>query len=277
MKIKYLYLIFSLSLLSLSAAAQEIGLQQYSLRHDFPNNVEEILQKIHGWGITKLEDGLGGTYGLSQEEYARLLKKYELEVVSVSATFEELRDNPEVVLQRAKQFNAKYAFCPQIPPNDTLSIEEVRMALDVLNKAGKVLKDEGITLTYHNHSFEFGAYKTGTLMDYMIVNATDFYFEMDVYWYADAGQDPLVWMQKYPEKYKLMHLKDSKNGITKERNIPFDPATSVILGTGKLDIAAILKEAKKTEIEYIFIEDESSNALEQIPQSISYLKTLGYF
>jgi len=41
-----------------------------------------------------------------------------------------------------------------------------------------------------------------------------------------------------------------------------------------MDIPAILKEAKNIGIKHYFIEDESSNIIEQLPISIAYLKSL---
>jgi len=53
---------------------------------------------------------------------------------------------------------------------------------------------------------------------------------------------------------------------------PVPNATS--FGTGQMDIPAILKEAKNIGIKHYFIEDESSNIIEQLPISIAYLKSL---
>jgi len=48
----------------------------------------------------------------------------------------------------------------------------------------------------------------------------------------------------------------------------------VALGTGQLDIPAILKAAKKAGIKHYYIEDESPVYYKQVPQSITYLKSL---
>jgi sugar phosphate isomerase/epimerase len=51
-------------------------------------------------------------------------------------------------------------------------------------------------------------------------------------------------------------------------------SNDVALGTGQLNFAAILKAAKKAGIKHYFIEDESPTSVEQIPQSLKYLKTV---
>ena len=52
------------------------------------------------------------------------------------------------------------------------------------------------------------------------------------------------------------------------------PENSVVLGTGQLDIPAILKAARKTSVEHLYIEDESPAAPQQVPQTLVYLKQL---
>ncbi len=264
-----------LLMIGTSCFAQEIGLQLYSLRNEFKKDVPGTFAKIKEWGITKVEDGNDGTQGYSLEEYKALLVENNLEIVSASAPFEELRGSPETVIQRTKDYGAKYVVCFWIPHKDTIfTIDETKMALDVFNSAGKKLKDEGITLVYHPHGYEFRPYEDATLMDHMIQNSEYFDFEMDVYWFAHPGEDPVAWLRKYPNEFKLMHLKDCKKGTEGNQNGQSDVETNVVLGTGQIDIAAVVAEAKKMGLEYLFIEDESSKSVEQIPQSLEYLKSL---
>lgn len=260
---------------SIPIVAQEIGLQLYSLRHQFEKDVPGTFAKISAWGITNLEDGNGGTYDYTMEAYKALIKKNGLKMVSVSAPFEELAESPETVIARAKAYGAKYAVCFWIPHNDTIfTIKETKHALKVFNAAGKKMKKEGITLAYHPHGYEFRPYGEALLMDYMIENAKFFDFEMDVYWFAHPGEDPLEWLRRYPDKFKLMHLKDCRKGVKGNQNGTSDVETNVVLGTGQIDIAAIVAEAKKIGVEYMFIEDESSRVVEQVPQSLEYLRGL---
>jgi sugar phosphate isomerase/epimerase len=50
--------------------------------------------------------------------------------------------------------------------------------------------------------------------------------------------------------------------------------SNVVLGKGDVGIDAIMKEARAIGIKHYFIEDESSRAVQQIPQSLSYLRSL---
>ncbi len=264
--------VIGLLFMSFSVRSQEVGLQLYSLRNEFKNDVPGTFAKIAQWGISKLEDGNDGTQGYSMEAYKALLAKYNLQIVSASATFEELQNNPEKALERTLGYGAKYLVCFWIPHKGAdFTFADAKKALSVFNTAGKLFKKAGVTLVYHPHGYEFGKRKRATLLDYMIKKAMHFDFEMDVYWFAAAGEDPVLWLRRYPKKFKLMHLKDCEKGVGVNYTGKSDVETNVVLGTGQIDIAAIVVEAKKLGIEYMFIEDESSKSLKQLPQSFAYL------
>lgn len=259
----------------ISMSGQEIGLQLYSLRNQFKTDVPGTLQLINDWGITKLEGG--GTYGLSMDEFRGLLKKNNLDVVSVGVGYDDLKDgNLDKIIENAKAFGAKYAMCAWIShEGNNFDIEKTKEATEVFNKAGKKLKEAGITLAYHAHGYEFRPYEDGTLFDYMAKNAEHFAFEMDVYWVQHGGEDPLALLNKYPDKFVLLHLKDMEHGVKGNDTGHEDVETNVVLGTGQVDIAGVVKRAKELGIvKYMFIEDECSRVVEQVPKSLEFLAGL---
>ena len=69
-------------------------------------------------------------------------------------------------------------------------------------------------------------------------------YEMDMYWVVAAGQDPVVWLNKYPGRFKLGHVKDKKGNET------------ATLGTGTINYPAIIQVAKKVGMEYFIVEQE---------------------
>ncbi len=258
-----------------SLKSSQIGIQLYSLRNEFPKDVPGTFAKIKEWGIKNLEDGNDGTYGYTMDEYKAMLAKNDLKMVSVSAPFEELQNSPETVLQRARTYGAKYVVCFWIPHNGTdFTLADSEKAIEVFNTAGKLFENEGVLLTYHPHGYEFRPYKGATLMDHMIKKSAYFDFEMDVYWFAHPGEDPIAWLRKYPEEFKLMHLKDCEKGTQGNQTGESDVETNAVLGTGQIDMAGIVAEAKKMGLEYLFIEDESSKVLNQVPKSLEFLESL---
>lgn len=256
-----------------NSVSSDIGLQFYSLRKQFEKDVPGTLEIISDWGITTIEGG--ETYGLPMEEFKALLAKHNLNVVSVGADYNDLLNQPEKVVQTAKDFNAKYAMCPWIPHDgDNFTLEDAQNAIELFNSVGKTMKEEGISLVYHPHGYEFRPHGEGTLMDLMIDEAVYFNFEMDVFWFTHGGADPLAYLNEHPGKFKLMHLKDMQEGITGNTSGHEDVETNVVLGSGQIDIGALVLRARELGIAYMFIEDESSRVVDQVPQSLEFLNRL---
>ena len=240
-------------------AQTEIGLQLYSLRNEFKTDVPGTLDLVEGWGIREIEGG--GTYGLSMDDFKNMLRENKLKMVSVGADFNQLRDNPQSAVDNAKAFGAKYVVCFWIPhqDNNVFTIEHMKEAVQVFNTAGKLLAENGLSLCYHPHGYEFRPYQKGTLFDYLVKETNPRYlnFEMDVFWVKHPGQDPVALLKKYPKSFVLMHLKDRKPGTEGNQNGEADVETNVVLGKGDVGIAEIMREAKKAGVKHYFIEDES--------------------
>lgn len=269
---KYIWTFLALGLFVSGLFAQEVGLQLYSLRNQFKNDVPGTLDLIESWGITKLEGG--ETYGMSVKGFKKELQKRNLEVVSVGASFQDLDRNLKAVIKNAQDFGATYAMCAWIPhKGNQFGIDEVKEAVDVFNLAGKALQEEGIQLVYHVHGYEFRPYEEGTLFDYMANNARHFAFEMDVYWVQHGGADPLALLNKYPDQFMLMHLKDMAKGLQGNNSGHENVETNVVLGTGQIQMDKIVERAVELGIPYLFIEDESSRVVSQVPASLKFLQS----
>ena len=255
-------------------AQTEIGLQLYTFRNQIPKDIPGMFEKISKMGIRELEGG--GTYGLSVDSFKTLLKKNNLKIISVGAAFKDLDSNVQAVITQAKTFNAGYVTCTWIPHEKGFTIDHAKKAVEVFNRAGKLLKENGISLVYHPHGYEFGSYEGGTLFDYMAknMNPADANFEMDVFWIKHPGQDPVALLKKYPKRFPLMHLKDRKPGTPGNQEGRADVESNVVLGSGDVGIADIMREAPRAGVKHYFIEDESSRSEQQVPESLAFLKTL---
>lgn len=272
MKLKLSTLLLLL-VLSLQTQAQEIALQLYSLRNEMKVDPVKYHKMIAEWGISALEGG--GNYGMSDTEYFKLLSENKLRIVGVGADYNKLKTDPISIISEAKKYGAKFATCYWIPHAEgPISLDEIKVATDLFNQVGEQFAKEGITLTYHPHGYEFAKSGTGTPMDYMLENAKHFKFNMDVFWVQMGGADPLAIMKKHPGKFPQLHLKDRKKGTPGSPDGRGDVETNVVLGTGDIDIAGLIREAKKQGTQFLVIEDESSRSVQQIPQSVAYIKSI---
>ena len=157
--------------------------------------------------------------------------------------------------------------------------KQCRAAAAVFNKAGKALADHGMKFYYHNHGYEFYPHGSGTLFD-LLVAETDpqyVYFQMDVLWTVLPGQDPAKLLEKYPDRWLLLHLKDLKKGVaTGSLDGHTELTNDVALGTGQVNWPALLRAAQKVGVKYFFIEDESPTVVDQIPHSLRFLEQLEF-
>ena len=272
---KNCFLAILLCLTLFGSAQPKIGIELYSFRNQFAKDVPGTLEKISKMGVTEVE--AGGTYGLTEDEFRKLLAQYKLSVTSIGADFKELEADPAAVAAKAKRYGAKYVMCAWIPhTGDDFTLDDANKAITVFNTAGKVLKENSISFCYHAHGFEFRPYNNETLFDHLAKGMDPKYanFQMDVYWVKHPGQDPVALLKKYPGRFKMMHLKDRKPGTEGNQNGHADVETNVVLGTGDVGIEAIMKVSKKYGVEKYYIEDESSRSEEQVPLSLAYLKSI---
>lgn len=253
-----------------------IGLQLYSLRADFSNNVASTLAKVHGYGFTRVE--LAGTYNLSPQKFKELLDANGLKPVSGHFPYDRYKDDVEGIAKDAKTLGLEYAGCAWIPHEGDFDEKECRAAIAVFNRAGAALAKHGLKFFYHTHGYEFQPHGTGTLFDLLMAETKPEFvrYEMDVFWIAHPGQDPVKLLQKHGPRFELMHVKDMKKGLKGDLTGHTDVSNDVVLGTGQMKWPALLREAAKQGVKQYFIEDESPAAAAQIPQSLRFLESLKF-
>jgi len=254
-----------------------LGLQLYSLRADFPKDVPGTLKRVHDFGFENAE--LAGTYNLAPDKFKELLAASHIKPIGCHFPYDRFRDDPEGVARDAAALGLKYAGLAWVPHEGAFSEKTCREAIAVFNRAGAVLAKHGIKFYYHQHGYEFEPFGQGTLMD-LLMTETDpklVAFQMDIFWVVFPGQDPVKWFEKYGKRWELVHLKDMKKGLkTGSLNPKTDVSNDVAMGTGQMDMPAILKAAKQAGVKWYFIEDESPSAAAQIPVSLRYLEQVKF-
>lgn len=259
-----------------NAYAGPTGLQLYSLRSQFKlRGVSWTLDRVKAMGITEVE--LAGTYDLTPEQFKAELDKRGLKPISGHFPYGRLKTDLDKVVAEAKTLGLQYAGCAWIDHKGSFDEAECQDAIATFNKAGEALAAAGISFFYHCHGYEFEKHAEGTLMDVLIKGTKPEHvsYEMDVLWVVFPGQDPAALLEKYPSRWKLMHLKDLKKGVaTGSLSGGTDVKNDVTLGTGQMNWPSILSAAAKIGVKHYFIEDESPTSEEQIPASLEFLKTV---
>jgi len=256
---------------------QAPGMVSYTYRNSFAKDVAATLDTLKGLGITDME--FSNLFKQTAPEIRKMLDERGMICSSFGVGYPDLTTKTREVGEHAKALGAKYVRVAWIPHDVLFTLEVAQQAVNDFNAAGKILKDEfGITFCYHNHGYEFEPYENGTLFDYIMKDTNPKYvsFEIDILWAFFPGQDPAKLIEKYPKRFKLMHLKDLRKGVSGNMSGGTAVENDVALGTGQLDIPAILKAAKKAGVKHYYIEDESPGYANQVPQTMAYLKNLKY-
>ncbi|WP_373523326.1 sugar phosphate isomerase/epimerase family protein [Aquiflexum sp.] len=251
------------------------GMVSYTYRNSFQKDVSATLDTLQAMGIKDME--FSNLFGKSATELRALLDERGMHCSSYGVSYQDLMGKTNKVGEDAKTLGAKYVRVAWIPHDGTFDLAAAQKSIADFNAAGKILKDKfDLTFCYHNHGYEFHPHGDGILFDLMIQKTDPNYvsFEMDILWTFFPGADPVYYLEKYGDRFELMHLKDLKKGV--EGNLSGGTAVEndVALGTGQLDIPAILIAAKKANVKHYYIEDESPIYYKQVPQSIEYLKNL---
>jgi sugar phosphate isomerase/epimerase len=250
-----------------------LGLQLYSVRAQMAKDPLVTLNEVRSWDIKYVE--LAGTYKMTPADFKATLVLHGLDAVSGHFPYDKWRDNPESAIAEAETLGLKYVGCAWIPHEGAFDEAVCRQAIAVFNKAGALAAKHGMTFFYHTHGYEFQPFENGTLFDLIMreTNPEQVKFEMDIFWIAHAGLDPVQMLQKYPGRWALMHLKDMKKGTPTGLLTGSSPVSNdVVFGTGQLDLPPILRAAGMVGVKWYFIEDESVVSEKQIPESLRYLR-----
>ena len=259
------------------AADKKIGLQIYSLGRELYEDVPGGMKKLKAMGYSTLElagyrDGKINNIAMS--DFKKMADDAGLKIISTHVNppiREYTASNKGEIAEfwkKAADDHAKIGVTYLIQPGQpsTRNVEELAIVGEVFNEAGKIAKAAGLSFGYHNHDMEFSrVVPGGTEMLFGrrgfgreqpkgleivydgLVKRTDpslVFFEMDVYWTVMGQQDPVEYMKKYPNRIRLLHIKDR-----------------MVLGeSGMMNFENIFKQAYANGIKDYFVELEGINS-----------------
>ena len=192
--------------------------------------------------------------------WQKLISKSGLSVIAIHEDLETIRKKPDAVIQEAKAFNCSKIVVTGMYNFDYSKEKKVKKLCKRLNDAGKLLSKSGIELMYHNHNAEFLRYYSDNVYGKIIELTDQKYvnFELDAFWVADAGVDPLLVMDALGSRLKLLHLTD--RGARKGTKIftPIVKQKCVELGHGNLNLVAYCEKSKNLGVETVVLESHNN-------------------
>jgi sugar phosphate isomerase/epimerase len=254
-----------------------LGLQLYSLRETLPDDVKGTLEHVAKVGFKEVEtygyELKNGFWGTDIQQFNQILKANGMTTPSGHYSVDPFlaadgtEDDFLPWLDTAHKLNQKYFVIPYLGDSLRGSIDDYKRLAEKFNVAGKLCKDAGLKLGYHNHDFEFTDYngQNGyeTLLAETDKNLVD--FEMDIYWVARSGIDPIALFNKYPGRFPLWHVKDMNKA---------DNDLNTEIGAGSIDYVAIFDDMKKAGTKHLIIEQENfdMNPYKSLTQSVNYIE-----
>jgi sugar phosphate isomerase/epimerase len=264
-----------------------IGLGMFTLFGVIEKDVPGTLKKVKEIGYSELESAFsmkGGYYGLTAKEFAKLTKETGLAWRShhvlgnpfnpppgakLPAGFEnmpkpkDLTNNAQELVDDVASGGIKYIVCASI---DISSGDNVKKAIETLNKADELAKKAGLTLCYHNHDKEFATVDGIVPYDLFLSQLNkSVQFEIDLAWVSKAKVDPVELFKKNPGRFPMWHVKDFNADYT----------TLEPVGKGVIDFKRIFAASETAGLKHTFVEhDMPKDAFASITDSITYLKTI---
>ena len=270
--------------------ALSVAVQVYSVRDFAEQDMRGTLQKIKAMGYAGVE--FAGLYGNSAEDVKAMCDEIGLVPISAHVALAEMRKDCDKVIKDYSTIGCKYIVVPYLNPADRPGAEGWEQTIADIREIGKKAHENGLTLLYHNHDFEFvtidGKYALDILYD--TIPADYLQTEIDTCWVNVGGENPAEYVKKYAGRAPVVHLKDffgeksedmyeligiDKKAPTRPNNFEFRP-----VGSGLQDFPPIIEAAKFAGAGWVVVEQDKPSmgltSLECIEKSRKYLKSIGY-
>jgi len=255
---------------------QKFGIQLYTVRIDAKKDIVSTIQYVARAGYSQLETyGFDGKhfFGKTPKEFKQLLDDNNMvspsgHYGSGGVLFDGKMDYWKTCLDAAAELGSKFVIVPYIEEKYRTE-ESYKKAFESINVMAELTKKAGMKLAYHNHEFEFKQMANGkTVFENLLLNtdASMMDMEMDLYWVVYGGSNPVEWINKYPGRFSMWHIKDMTTEDGKRK--------STQVGDGTIDFASVFALRKKAGLQYGYVEQEEYSMPEEecIKKSIAYLK-----
>jgi sugar phosphate isomerase/epimerase len=244
-----------------------LAVQLYTLREAVQQDYVGTLRAVAELGYGAVELVTLGSF--SAADLRRELDLLGLQVCAMHVQPAQLEQNTSTVLDDLETLGARYAVWPWLPP-ERRTVASYREIARSLGQIGRECQARGIQLCYHHHDFELVPTEGTSGFD-ILLNEVDpalLHFEIDVYWAAFAGRDPLALLGGLAGRVPLVHLKDMSADSRR---------TFSEVGQGQLDFPAILKVSDEIGVEWLVVEQDQCERppLQSVGISLNYLRSLG--
>ena len=239
---------------------RDFSLQLYSLR-DIPT-LRERMEIAAEAGYTGVE--FAGYENYTALELKQLLTTLGLRGTGSHIGYDLLKQDLTGCVAYCEHAGIASAACPGIAMSGR---DDALKAAEFLETCAEAFEEAGICFAYHNHAHEFEMDGGQYLLEIMLHNTILTGFELDVYWAAYAGVDPLAFIQKYAGRFPLLNFKEMRRD-----------RANVELGRGTLDFAALGKAGVEQGTRELIVEQEeyTMSPADSVAADAVYMKALTF-
>jgi sugar phosphate isomerase/epimerase len=238
------------------------SLQLYTLRNAIAEDLPGTIRKVAEIGFTQVEPY---NFVATAKELGAALKENGLTAPSGHAPL--LSQDQDEIFAAAKELGITTVIDPYLPAEHWQDAETIRATAAKLNAAARKGAEYGIRVGYHNHAWELESTVEGqTALEYFEgLLDPELVLEVDTYWVAVGGQDPVDILTKLGDRVRFIHIKDGPlNTDTKAQQ----PA-----GQGKIPVWDVINAATSLEVGVVEFDDYSGDIFDGIAQSLSFLNS----
>lgn len=260
----------------------EMGYSEIELFGPYPYSADSAKA---GWKAMAGMLGFSGSgyFGRTEKQLMGLFRNYGLRIPAIHTDLDTLENKMDSLGEAGDVLGCTYVVLPAIPDERRKTLDDYKRMAEVFNKIGKEARSNGLKFAYHNHGY--GLSETDGLVPLeLLLDHTDphlVYLEMDLFWTIAGKADPIRYLRKYKNRYRMMHVKDMKQ-IQTFSGDGGDPGQWMELfpnmtsaGQGAVDLETIIPEAKKNGVRHFFVEqDLVKDPATALKQSIEFLRTL---
>lgn len=270
------------------SSAGSLAAQLWTFREALRKDVPGTLKRIKDLGFEYVEGFDDSSIVGNPDQFKSQLDAAGLKMFALHwNNLNDWRNDPKHIMEVAKKLGAHYTGIAWLKQSkaDTVTLDIVNEAADILTKACAEAKAAGLQLYYHIHGYELQPMgKDKTFFD-SFVSRTDnncVRLEMDVFWVTYAGWDPVKFMDKYKEGVELLHVKNMADQVStgvftgadfKPSDMPAD--YWVPLGRSKkIDYTAVFKKGREIGVKWYILEMDRFNGdvFAAVDSSLAYIR-----
>jgi len=245
-------------------AAIPLALQLYTVRQLLAEDYPGTLARAKEIGYDMVQ--LTGTLPYDAPEMKRVLDDVGVAPAGMHVSFIYLLQDLQHWIDYCKTVGTRDLVVPYVRKRRRKTFDQWKDTVRRIDEMGAACKEQGIRLSYHNHSFEFVKFEGKYAYDYLFDDtpADHVYSELDTYWAEFGGVDPIEYIRKLKGRLPILHIKDI--GDDKERSFKE-------IGNGTLDWRAIHEAAKEAGVEIYCVEQDScpGDPIDSIRQSYEFV------